>query len=122
MINSIDAHQRARKPTLAPSETRQTFNHGYATTQTGRATPKTPCIVVASADFSSQLAAVLDMDGPCLCDVILDQTQGFEPRMSSRKLPDGSIVTPPLEDMFPFLARDELEGNRWPADDGASDA
>ena len=42
--------------------------------------------------------------------------------MSSRKLPDGSIVTPPLEDMFPFLARDELEGNRWPADDGASDA
>ncbi len=81
-----------------------------------------PARRVASADFSSQLAAVLDMDGPCLCDVILDQTQGFEPRMSSRKLPDGSIVTPPLEDMFPFLARDELEGNRWPADDGASDA
>jgi acetolactate synthase-1/2/3 large subunit len=40
--------------------------------------------------------------------------------MSSRKLPDGSIVTPPLEDMFPFLDRAELERNRWLADDGAS--
>jgi acetolactate synthase-1/2/3 large subunit len=49
--------------------------------------------------------------GPLLCDVILDETQGFEPRMSSRKLPDGSIVTPPLEDMFPFLDREELASN-----------
>lgn len=81
-----------------------------------------PARRVASADFSGQLAAALAADGPCLCDVILDETQGFEPRMSSRKLPDGSIVTPPLEDMFPFLDRAELERNRWPADDGASDA
>jgi len=32
---------------------------------------------------------------------VLDETQGFEPRMSSRKLEDGSIISPPLEDMFP---------------------
>jgi acetolactate synthase-1/2/3 large subunit len=31
--------------------------------------------------------------------------------MSSRKLADGSIVSPPLEDMFPFLDRDELASN-----------
>jgi acetolactate synthase-1/2/3 large subunit len=31
--------------------------------------------------------------------------------MSSRKLPDGSIVSPPLEDMFPFLDREELASN-----------
>ena len=42
---------------------------------------------------------------------MLDETQGFEPRMSSRRLDDGSIVTPPLEDMFPFLDRDELASN-----------
>jgi acetolactate synthase-1/2/3 large subunit len=46
-----------------------------------------------------------------VCDVILDDTQQFEPRMSSRQLDDGRIVTPPLEDMFPFLPREELAGN-----------
>jgi acetolactate synthase-1/2/3 large subunit len=75
-----------------------------------------------SAGFASGIEEVLAAAGPQLCDVILDARQGFEPRMSSRKLPDGSIVTPPLEDMFPFLDRAELERNRWPADDGTSDA
>jgi len=76
-----------------------------------------PARRIASADFPAQLAEVLASDGPCLCDVILDESQGFEPRMTSRKLDDGTIVTPPLEDMFPFLDRDELARNRWPADD-----
>jgi acetolactate synthase-1/2/3 large subunit len=31
--------------------------------------------------------------------------------MSSRQLEDGRIVTPPLEDMYPFLDRDELARN-----------
>lgn len=66
---------------------------------------------LASADFADALADTLAQPGPCLCDVILDETQGFEPRMSSRKLDDGTIVTPPLEDMFPFLDRDELASN-----------
>ncbi|MDP3514131.1 MAG: thiamine pyrophosphate-binding protein [Sulfuritalea sp.] len=76
-----------------------------------------PARRIASANFAIHLAEVIATDGPYLCDVILDETQGFEPRMSSRKLDDGSIVTPPLEDMFPFLDRDELARNRWPADD-----
>lgn len=66
---------------------------------------------LASADFSSQIDGVLAGEGPYLCEVVLDETQGFEPRMSSRKLDDGSIVSPPLEDMFPFLDRDELAAN-----------
>jgi acetolactate synthase I/II/III large subunit len=70
-----------------------------------------PARRLASADFSSQLDGILCEPGPFLCDVILDETQGFEPRMSSRKLADGSIVSPPLEDMFPFLDRDELASN-----------
>ncbi|MDZ4254073.1 MAG: thiamine pyrophosphate-binding protein [Sulfuritalea sp.] len=72
-----------------------------------------PARRIASANFPDHLAEVLATDGPYLCDVILDETQGFEPRMTSRKLDDGSIVTPPLEDMFPFLDRDELAGNRF---------
>ena len=70
-----------------------------------------PARRLASADFSQQLAEILASEGPYLCDVVLDETQGFEPRMSSRKLDDGSIVTPPLEDMFPFLDRAELAAN-----------
>lgn len=70
-----------------------------------------PARRLASADFPTELAEVLAGDGPYLCDVVLDETRGFEPRMSSRKLDDGSIVTPPLEDMFPFLDRAELAAN-----------
>lgn len=61
--------------------------------------------------FEGDLAAWLNVDGPGFCEVILDGTQGFEPRMSSRQLEDGRIVTPPLEDMYPFLDRDELSRN-----------
>ena len=70
-----------------------------------------PARRLAGADFPELLAEVLNQPGPYLCDVILDETQGFEPRMSSHKLEDGSIVSPPLEDMFPFLDRDELASN-----------
>ena len=70
-----------------------------------------PARRLASADFPEQLDAILDEPGPCLCDIVLDETQGFEPRMSSRKLDDGSIVSSPLEDMFPFLDRAELATN-----------
>ena len=66
---------------------------------------------IASADFAKQLREILDAPGPYLCDVVLDDSQGFEPRVSSRKLADGTIVSPPLEDMFPFLDRDELASN-----------
>jgi len=64
-----------------------------------------------SPDFAAQLHAFLATPGPAVCDVVLDETQQFEPRMSSRQLDDGRIVTPPLEDMFPFLPRDELAAN-----------
>jgi acetolactate synthase-1/2/3 large subunit len=70
-----------------------------------------PARRITGADFPQLLDGILDEPGPRLCDVILDETQGFEPRMSSRKLADGSIVSPPLEDMFPFLDRDELASN-----------
>lgn len=62
-------------------------------------------------DFAPTLRKVLDMPGPVLCEVMLDPEQGFEPRQSSRQLPDGRIVSAPLEDMFPFLEREEMMKN-----------
>lgn len=61
--------------------------------------------------FQLELEQFLAAPGPALCEVILDGSQQFEPRMSSRQLEDGRIVTPPLEDMFPFLGREELDEN-----------
>jgi acetolactate synthase-1/2/3 large subunit len=62
-------------------------------------------------DFASPLQKALELAGPVLCEVILDPEQGFEPRQSSRQLPDGRIVSAPLEDMYPFLEREELLDN-----------
>jgi acetolactate synthase-1/2/3 large subunit len=62
-------------------------------------------------NFELPLREVLDMAGPVICDVVLDPAQGFEPRQSSRQLPDGRIVSAPLEDMYPFLDREELQQN-----------
>lgn len=64
-----------------------------------------------SEDFSERIDEILAMSGPVICEVMLDPAQGFEPRQSSRQLPDGRIISAPLEDMFPFLERDELSNN-----------
>lgn len=53
----------------------------------------------------------LESPGPALFDVHLDQAQEFEPRLRSRILPDGKILTPNLEDMYPFLSPEELASN-----------
>lgn len=76
-----------------------------------------PASRLNQADFSAELDRILAEPGPHVCEVILDEKQGFEPRMSSRQEPDGRIVTPPLEDMFPFLPREELAQNMLHSDD-----
>jgi acetolactate synthase-1/2/3 large subunit len=53
----------------------------------------------------------LETAGPTLFEVSLDPTQEFEPRLRSRILADGKILTPNLEDMYPFLTPDELASN-----------
>ena len=63
------------------------------------------------AEFEGRLQQILSSPGPILCEVMLDPEQSFEPRLSSKQLSDGTIVTPPIEDMFPFLPRQELLEN-----------
>ena len=59
-------------------------------------------------NFENQLNQILSSNGPILCEVIVDPSQGIEPRLSSKQNSDGSITSPPLEDMYPFLSSDEL--------------
>jgi len=59
-----------------------------------------------------ELSAALRNPGPLLTDILLDPDQEFEPRIKSRQRPDGTIETPALEDMYPFLDPEELQENR----------
>ncbi len=62
-------------------------------------------------DFTEDLRRILFSPQPELCEVMLDPKQTFEPKLTSRRLPDGRMVSSPLEDMAPFLSRDELREN-----------
>jgi acetolactate synthase-1/2/3 large subunit len=70
-----------------------------------------PAFSIEKVDDFETLKRELDKPGPALFDVSLDPSQGFEPRLRSRILPDGKILTPNLEDMFPFLDPEELASN-----------
>lgn len=56
---------------------------------------------------------VLNAPEPVFCNVIVDEKQNFVPKLSSKVLEDGSIVSPSMDDMYPFLSREEYEGNKF---------
>ena len=56
---------------------------------------------------------VINSSGFVFCEVFTDTKQVWEPKNSARKLPDGTIVSSPLEDLDPFLSRKELEENMF---------
>ena len=59
------------------------------------------------------LRGALAHPGPLVCEVVCDTKQIFEPKSATKKLPDGTLVSPPLEDMAPFLPRKELAENMY---------
>jgi acetolactate synthase I/II/III large subunit len=63
------------------------------------------------ADMAQAIRLTLASEGPAICEVIIDKTQNFAPKVSSKRLEDGSMVTAPMEDLAPFLPRAELEDN-----------
>jgi len=70
-----------------------------------------PSYTIEKFDFKEELQQLIDLEGPILINVKLDPLQIFEPKLSSKKLPDGKMVSAPLEDMFPFLSESELAEN-----------
>jgi len=63
------------------------------------------------AELHDAVAFALAADGPALVEVILDIAQGFSPKLASRALADGTMASSALEDMAPFLPREELAAN-----------
>lgn len=68
-------------------------------------------------EHNSQLSEViretLESEGPILTEVFVSWDQPFEPSNAAKKLPDGSIISPPLEDMSPFLSDEEMDENMF---------
>lgn len=54
---------------------------------------------------------VLETEGPFICEVLVDPQLLTAPRLSSEVRPDGSIISKPLEDLWPFLDRKEFKAN-----------
>ena len=65
----------------------------------------------SSETLAEDLQKVLDGPSPCLCQVFVSKKQNTEPKLASRQLPDGTMVSASLEDMYPFLSREEMEEN-----------
>jgi len=62
----------------------------------------------SNATMKSVVETVLETRGPVFCEIFTDTEQVWEPKSSAMKLQDGSLVSPPLEDLAPFLPREEL--------------
>jgi acetolactate synthase-1/2/3 large subunit len=61
--------------------------------------------------LSEQLRAVLALEGPVVCDVVSRPDEPRVPSLSSAQRADGSLYSKPLEDLWPFLPRDEFREN-----------
>ncbi len=62
-------------------------------------------------NLSQSIRDILAADGPQLLEVVLDPEQPFSPKLASRQLETGEMVSSPLEDLAPFLSREELAEN-----------
>ena len=63
----------------------------------------------SNAEMKAVVDEILQLDGPAFCEIFTDIQQVWEPKSSTKRLADGRLVSPPLEDLAPFLPREELE-------------
>lgn len=63
------------------------------------------------AGLQDSIATTLRYNSPSICEVLLTQDQNFSPKLSSKKLSNGKMISKPLEDLSPFLGEDELAEN-----------
>ena len=62
-------------------------------------------------DVGTKIAQVLNTPGAVVCEVMCIRDQIIQPSVGSRQLEDGRLVSSPIEDMKPFLPRDEFYSN-----------
>jgi acetolactate synthase-1/2/3 large subunit len=60
-------------------------------------------------DFDNGLKQILNSPGPGIIEIFMDPVQGFFPRLMTSSSPDGTLVSPPLEDLSPLISIEDLE-------------
>jgi acetolactate synthase-1/2/3 large subunit len=68
-------------------------------------------VIRDQSDLRADLRRVLNRGGPLVCDTFIIPDESRGPRLSSMQRPDGSFVSKPLEDLYPFLSREEFLSN-----------
>ena len=69
------------------------------------------CRIEKQSELRGRIRDLLAEPGPLLCDVVVIPDEDRLPRISSRPMPDGSMVSTPIEDLFPYLSREEFDAN-----------
>ena len=67
--------------------------------------------IANTKELNAKIDSVLQAPGPIVCEIIMGENQPLIPRVSSLKKPDGSIISKPIEDLYPFLSREEFLEN-----------
>lgn len=65
----------------------------------------------SNTQMKEAVQKALQMEGAVFCEIFVSTEQVFEPKSATRRLEDGTLVSPPLEDLAPFLDREELRRN-----------
>ena len=64
-----------------------------------------------NGEIDQAILRTLSLNGPVICEVFVSRDQNFEPKSAAKRLPDGTMVSPPLEDLSPFLSEEEMDRN-----------
>jgi acetolactate synthase-1/2/3 large subunit len=62
-------------------------------------------------DFDAYIPQIQGYNGPVICEVFMHPQQTFVPKLSLAIQKDGTLISPPLEDLSPLISREELKAN-----------
>ena len=65
----------------------------------------------SNEEMKKAVDETLATEGPAFCEIFVSTVQNFEPKSATKRLEDGTLVSPPLEDLAPFLDREEFQKN-----------
>jgi len=67
--------------------------------------------IANTEELNLKIDSILQAQGPIVCEIMMEENQPLIPRVSSLKKPDGTIISKPIEDLYPFLSREEFKEN-----------
>lgn len=62
-----------------------------------------------NSELGAAVEAALNIEGPVICEIFVTSDQNFEPKSAAKRLADGTLISPPLEDLSPFLPDEEMD-------------